>query len=105
MNKTPFTYHTPFIQGNKQRVTVVGDINQQTKKMDFSVAVNSKKDIFCRRTGRKIAMTRLNSGCIVDSIDIPITVMDKQVSFFVDHAKKLAIDLLKQDVKVTKKTV
>lgn len=49
---------------NPNRICVVAKYNEEDKSMNFAVSKCSSKDIFIKKKGRGIAITRLNSGQI-----------------------------------------
>jgi hypothetical protein len=55
-----FTYNSPFINQNKPRVTVVGEISENFLKI--AVARCSSKDNFTRKKGKELAINRFNEG-------------------------------------------
>ena len=69
-------YHSPAwktIEGNykvpnKLRSTIVARYNPDTNEICFAAARCSIKEQFCRRTGRNIAIQRLNAGNCIQSV-------------------------------------
>jgi hypothetical protein len=91
-----YVFHSPFVPFESTRVTVVGNYNEGILKI--AVARNGKKDNFCRKTGRLIAVGRLLkeklfvSLPIIDEMSNEIFIRTASlVARFVDYTKKIQL--------------
>jgi len=88
-----YVFHSPFVPFENTRVTVVANYNEGILRI--AVARNGKKDNFCRKTGRLIAVGRL----LKDKLFVSLPIIDGMsneifirtaslVARFVDYTKK-----------------
>ncbi len=99
MNKVdfmPFVYHTKNLSknNNQPRVTVVGNVDQSGKYLNIAVARCSKNDHFCKKTGREIAIDRLNNGKYIAQV----SVNEPTLSNFIAAAQAVSDATLKYGV-------
>ena len=90
MSDTPIKYDRPFIfhyRGLKRGITVV--YNPVTKA--FGTAVSGKKDQFCRRMGRTIALGRTVKASTSEYASTPQTVQEVKLL-----ANDIAVHLIKK---------
>ena len=91
-------YHSKGLQQEKNvsmpkvpRVSVVGEINEETGMLNLAVARCSSRDNFCRKIGKTIAEGRLKKEkCYTQ---IPVT-KDFSPKNFVEIAKKVAEEVI-----------
>lgn len=82
-----------------QRVTVVGQFNSKTNEFEVAVAKCSKKDQFCRKTGRELAAQRLNKKSLYMSLKGEFFTNFNQKAFN-DLARAVATQVLESNFKV-----
>lgn len=68
-----YIYHLRPTYDN-QGITIVGDFNSTTKELAISIAKCSKKDQFCKKTGRELATQRCLAGDYYMKISYPQTI-------------------------------
>ena len=56
---------------NYQGITLVGTFDSLTKELKVSIARCNKKDQFCKKTGRELAIQRCNNGDYFMKISYP----------------------------------
>lgn len=52
--------HSKYLEGKKTRITVAGIYNQENATLSLGVAKCFREDNFCRKTGRELAIGRLD---------------------------------------------
>ena len=84
------------------RVTVVGKFDPTENKLYLSAARTSRKDAFCRETGRDVAGKRLSKGEYTSVIPVNVSEIDKPAIVFVDYAKIVAERVANNARRITK---
>jgi hypothetical protein len=90
-----YVFHSPFTPFDNNRVTVVAHYSEGILRI--AVARNGKKDNFCRKTGRIIALGRLVKDKLF--IKFPVEEMNNEifiksatlVASFVNYTKKIQL--------------